>query len=648
VVVAGPPTERARRERRLATVRRLGAVFRYAALGCAVGLVAFLIALAYLLLRGSAPSITAFGFGFLASSSWSAPTNDFGAWPAVWGTLVTSALAVALALPVALGVALFGSEFAPPRWRRPFAYFVDLGAAIPSVVYGFWAFQVIVPFFATSIEPRLAASPIGRAVFTGPLLGRDPLVAGVVLAIMIVPTIAALSREALRSVPRTQREAALGIGATRWEASRLTVIGSALPGIVGATAVGLGRAIGETIAVALVVGGVYAPATSLLTPSTTIPSWLVGQFTESYGLQQSALFELAGILLGISLAVNVVARLLLARTGKFRRRFRRLSSRARSVSPLAAASPPSVGAPVWWSRVVRGRESRRVRRRIVGVVVVVLTVGAVAIAVFPLVSLIASSVVGGGSAVVRPSFYTATPPPACGLNQSNCPLGGIGPEIEGTLVLLGLSGAVGIPVGLLAGIYLSEYARRRAGTAIGLAVDALLGLPSILLGIFVVACFLRFDRLDAQSALAASAALALLIAPIVARATEASLRLVPDSVREGALALGFPRHRVTLRVVLGSARTALVTGILLAVMRAAGETAAVLLTAGTSTFWMTDLRSPTPALAPFIYDAVTVNLASANYTTDAWGAVLVLLLIIAAVSLAARLAVGDREGGSAV
>jgi phosphate transport system permease protein len=275
--------------------------------------------------------------------------------------------------------------------------------------------------------------------------------------------------------------------------------------------------------------------------------------------------------------------------------------------------------------------------------VVALVVGAVALAAYPLASVLATAIVGGGPAVVRPSFYTSTPPPACGVGQSVCPLGGVGPEIEGTLVMLGLAAAMAVPAGILVGVYLSEYGRNRFGHAVAAIVDVLVGVPSILIGIFVFSLFLSYDRLDDQSAFAGAAALAVLMIPIVTKATETALRTVPTSVREGALALGFPRHRVTLRVVLGSCRGALVTGSLLAAMRAGGETAALVMTAGTSTFWISNLRAQTPALAPFIYDALTV-FPSSNYTTDAWGAALVLLLIMAVVSLAARLVLRAPEG----
>ena len=269
-------------------------------------------------------------------------------------------------------------------------------------------------------------------------------------------------------------------------------------------------------------------------------------------------------------------------------------------------------------------------------------------AVYPLASLIGTAVQQGGSAVVTPSFYTSTPPPYCLETNSStsCPLGGIGPALQGTLILIGLASLVAVPVGLLTGIYLSEYARRRTSQVLGVLVDVMVGVPSLLLGVFVFVLFLRVDPLDARSALSGAAALSLLMIPIIARATEVALRTVPVEVREAALALGFPRHRVTLRVVLGNCKSAILTGNFLALGRAGGETAALVFTAGTSSYWFTSLRSPIASLGPLIYDNLTIASAP-NWTIDAWGAALVLLLIMAAVSLAARLVLrGDRTPGS--
>jgi len=188
-------------------------------------------ALVVLLATNAFASIERFGLGFLTSDQWDLGRNQFGAGPAIAGTLLTSALALVFAIPVGLGVALFSSEIAPPRLRTPLAYFVDLGTAIPSIVYGFWALQVLKPIMETSVQPALAHIPGTGFLFSGPPLGLGVLTAGTILGIMIVPTIAAFSREALRSVSRQQREAALSLGATRWEATRMAVLGPAAPGI---------------------------------------------------------------------------------------------------------------------------------------------------------------------------------------------------------------------------------------------------------------------------------------------------------------------------------------------------------------------------------------------------------------------------------
>jgi phosphate transport system permease protein len=629
----------------LGVLRRLGQAFRAGTTLVAVGVCLLVVAFVAVLAGLALPAIRHYGVHFFTDPALSTI-------PVLVGTLLTSGLALLLAVPVAFGVAIFVSETAP-RWVRvPLTYVVDLGATIPSVVYGFWALEVLVPWMRTTVEPDLARATGGRGPFSGLPLGTDLLSASIVLAIMIVPTISALAREALRSVPRSHREAALGLGATRWDATRIAVLGPASPGLFAAVMLGLGRAIGETIAVALVIGNIYLLPTSLFSPSGTIPSLIVNRFGDAFGLQLDALIELGLILFALSFAINLGARLLIRRLEGGPRGGRTPTERSRIAPQVAAAfsgpTPAPLAVPPWWDRVARRRERTVRHRRLRERIVLVVLVAAVATAVIPLASLIATAAGQGGGAVLTPSFYTSVPPPYClKANASTvCPLGGIGPAIEGTLILLGLAALVGIPVGVLTGIYLSEYGRNRFGRLLSLLTDVMVGVPSILLGVFVFALFLRYDRFDAQSALAGSLALALLMIPIVTRATETALRAVPSHLREAALALGFPRHRVTTRIVLGNARGALVTGNLLALGRAGGETAALVLTAGTSTYWFSGLNSPIAALGPLIYDNLTISIAP-NWTIDAWGAALILLLIMAAVSLAARLSLRtEGEAGS--
>jgi|HubBroStandDraft_1064217.scaffolds.fasta_scaffold10087_4 phosphate transport system permease protein len=647
-----------RRAARVRLLRRLGGAFHVGAAAVAAGILLLVVGLVLVLVSGAWPSIIQFGPGFLTGSVWDGVHNVYGAGPAIGGTLLTSAFALLIAVPLALGVAIFLSEMAPRWLRRPLGYIVDLSAAIPSVVYGFWAFIVLVPLMRSVVEPGLARLTGGGFPFSSQTLGLDVFTATIVLAAMILPTIAAVSRESLLLVPRIQRESALSLGATRWEATRLAVLGPARSGIAAGIILGLGRALGETIAVTMVIGNIYILPGTVFSPGATLASWLAGNFTDvGPGLEMDALLELGLVLLAITVAVNIVARLILWRVrdrtgedapapaGWLHRGSRRLSSIAAtgSTAPLSGASAPPLGAPR--SPAFRrgfGRvgapQPRLGRRRAIQWLLVVLAAGCVILALVPLVSVVITAAQLGGTAVVRPSFYTSLVPNGCNPHPgTTCSLGGIGPAIQGTLIMLGLGALVAIPVGLIAGIYLSEYGRGRFARLVSFLTDVMTGVPTILIGVFVFVVFLSVDHDSALSALSGGLALGLLMIPIVTRATEEALRTVSRDIREAGLALGFPRHRVTLRLVLGSARNALVTGILLATSRAAGDTASLIVTAGGSRFWFTNLNSQTEAMTPFIFQ--NFNSGYTNLQTDAWGATLVLLLMLLIISLGTRLAV---------
>ncbi|MCI4323695.1 MAG: phosphate ABC transporter permease subunit PstC [Thermoplasmata archaeon] len=640
---------------RVRLLRGLDRIFHAATAAFAAGILLLVGTFLAVLLSGAWPAIVRYGFGFLTGDVWDGVHNIYGALPAIVGTLLTSGLALLLAVPIALGVAIFLSDIAPPRLREPLSYVVDLTAAIPSVVLGFWAFIVVVPWMRGTVEPALASVTGGVGPFSGPALGLDILTATIVLAVMILPTIAAVSREALRAVPRIQRESALSLGATRWEATRMVALGQARSGIVGGIILGLGRALGETIAVTMVIGNIFQIPTSLLSPGQTLASQIGNNFGEvGPGIGLDALVELGVILFAITLAVNVIARLLIWRMGEngrsdpSRSRWRLRSPWAlarRSRRPLGARS--STAPEPWRERVHAAAAARIVRRRTVQWVMVGLTVACVVVALLPLTSVIITAVEHGGGAVSTASFYTSEPPLECNPGPGRtCSLGGIGPAIEGTLILLGVAALFAVPVGLFAGIYLSEYGRRSrhplARSASFLA-DVMTGVPTILVGVFVFVLFLQFDHNSATSALSGGLALGVLMLPIVTRATEESLKSVPNGVREAALALGFPRHRVSLRVVLGSARRAVVTGILLALSRAAGDTAALIATAGGSNFWFQGLDRPTAAITPFIFNNFSSSYS--NLQEDAWGAALVLLLLMLVISLGARLATRSTGAG---
>ena len=280
----------------------------------AIGVLGLLVLITVILFLAGNNSIRTFGFGFLTGTVWDpVPPEVFGAVPFVYGTLVTSALALLFGVPVSLGVAIFLSELAPDWLRVPLTYVVELLAAVPSVVYGLWGIFVLGPVMRDLVEPVLQQSLGFLPIFQGPAIGTDKLTAGVVLAIMIIPTISAVSREALLAVPRSQREAALSLGATRWETTRLAVLRYARSGIFGAVVLGLGRAVGETMAVTMTIGNRNALSVSLFDQGQTIASWIANNFTEAGPLERSALIELGLVLMLIALIINIFARAMVGR-----------------------------------------------------------------------------------------------------------------------------------------------------------------------------------------------------------------------------------------------------------------------------------------------------------------------------------------------
>ena len=268
--------------------------------------------------RAGWPALHEFGLGFLTSSTWDPVKGEFGAAPAIVGTLLTSLIALVLATPLALGAAIFLSEFSPSWLRQPVSFFIDLLAAVPSVVYGLWAVFFLLPLMRTAVMPllrdtlHLGATPF----FSGPAYGPSVLSAGMILAIMVLPYIAAVSREVLLAVPRAQREAALALGATRWEAITGAVIPYARTGILGGIILGLGRALGETMAVTMVIGNRHEISASLLAPGYTMASLIANEFSEATtDIHISALMAVGFVLFVITLVVNGIARWMVSRMG---------------------------------------------------------------------------------------------------------------------------------------------------------------------------------------------------------------------------------------------------------------------------------------------------------------------------------------------
>src|SRR5579862_4079633 len=286
-------------------------VFRAAITACGLSVLALLVLIVYELLSRSSLSWHAFGFKFFAGSDWDPVNEHFGALPFIYGTLVSSLVALVIAVPLSIGVAVFTTEMCPKALRGPLSFFVELLAAIPSVIYGLWAIFVLVPLLSGYIQPFLAKGFGWTGLVGGPQFGYGMLAAGIILAIMIVPIISSITREVLMVVPQHQREGVLALGATRWEMIRVGVLRNARAGIVGGIILGLGRALGETMAVTMVIGNRPEIVKSLFAPGYTMASVLANEFSEATGdTYLSALIEIGLALFLVTIIVNALAQIL--------------------------------------------------------------------------------------------------------------------------------------------------------------------------------------------------------------------------------------------------------------------------------------------------------------------------------------------------
>ena len=301
--------------------RGADSAFRGTMLLCALSIFAIVLLIASVLVLRSNLSIHTFGIAFLKSQAWNPhppstttdpdPPGKFGALPFIYATLVSSFLSLIIAVPLAIGTAIFLTEMCPGFLRGPLAFLTELLAAIPSVVYGLWAVFVLIPLLRDDVNPVLAKTLGWTGLFSGDNTGYGMFAAGVVLAIMILPIISSLTREVMTAVPSTQREAALALGATRWEMIRMSVLRNARIGIVGAVILGLGRAIGETMAVTMVIGNKNIIAHSLLSSANTMPSLLANEYGEAdSSLYISALVEIGLVLFVVTIIVNALARMM--------------------------------------------------------------------------------------------------------------------------------------------------------------------------------------------------------------------------------------------------------------------------------------------------------------------------------------------------
>ena len=278
---------------------------------CACSIFAIVLFIFGILVVHSRPSLVQFGWKFFTRQAWDPVMGDFGALPFIYGTVATSLLALCMAVPLALGVAVFLTELCPRPLRAPISFLTELLAAIPSVVYGLWAVFVLVPIMRDVLGPFLVKTFGWTGLFAGPNFGVGLLTASIILAIMILPIISSLTRDIMTAVPNSQREAVLALGATRWEMIRIGVLRNSRIGIVGAIMLGLGRALGETMAVTMVIGNHPNIGKSLFAPANTLASVIAGEFSEATGdLYLSALIEIGLALFLVTIVVNAIARLM--------------------------------------------------------------------------------------------------------------------------------------------------------------------------------------------------------------------------------------------------------------------------------------------------------------------------------------------------
>ncbi len=291
-------------------------VFRLLTLFMALAVFALIILIGYELARGSQLTLRKFGWHFLTSSEWDPVNESFGALPFIFGTLVSSLIALVIAVPLSIATAVYLTELAPLWLRQILTIFIELLAAVPSVILGLWGIFVMVPWLREHLFPDLKSTLGFLPLFSGPIYGVSMLAGGIIIAIMILPIITSVSREILRSVPGLQREAAYALGATRWEVTRIAVLSYAKKGLFGAVILGLGRALGETMAVTMVIGNRPEIAKSLFAPGYTLASVVANEFAEATtDMYLNALFEVGLVLLGVTVLVNALAQLLLKTFG---------------------------------------------------------------------------------------------------------------------------------------------------------------------------------------------------------------------------------------------------------------------------------------------------------------------------------------------
>jgi phosphate transport system permease protein len=592
--------------------------FNYFSLLCGLLILLVMAAIVVVLIRESLPFFErAREFEFFTSSKWDpnpvSGTPTFGSLNFLWGTFVTSAISLLIAVPLGVATAAFLAEVAPAWLRRIGAFLIELLAAIPSVVYGFWGIVFIQP----------AMEKIFLLVGATNTTGKGLLTAGIVLAIMILPYITAISFDACRSVPRSQREGALALGATRWQMIWSVVLPYARPGIIAACFLALGRALGETMAVTMLIGISDRLSFALWATGDSIPSRIANQLPGTFNeTQRMALIALGVLLLFMTGLVNILAKYLLTKLGK--PRIRKPTHPPTNEFQTASGVYPALHTDVLESNIKR---ARRRNRTMIGVLFTCFI-----LCVIPLFLILGYIGIWGIEGLSGSLFNLDA-------KTEDPQNSGLGHAMIGSAIMVLMATVLATPIGLFAAVYLAESRNSRLANIIRFVTELLSGVPSIIIGVFIYIIAVK-SGVFGLSAWAGAIALAIMMIPIVVRSAEESLRVVPDSIRQASYALGATRTQTVFRVIVPAALPAIVTGVFLAIGRIAGETAPLLLTAGNYNRFTTDLGEPMPFLPYYIYDYSTSK--PEVWLSQAWGAAFVLLFVIMILNIGIRFLAGNR------
>jgi phosphate transport system permease protein len=592
--------------------------FTFVSMTCGLAMIAIVVVLIGLLAYQAWPVLSRAGhYQLFTSSEWN-PTGKnpvYGSLVFIYGTVATSLIAMLIAVPLGIGTAAFLSEIAPPWLRRTGSFLSELLAAIPSVVFGFWGLFFVAPYVQKVFK-----------FFGGPdtASGQGIVSAGIILAIMILPYITAISFDVCRAVPSAQRQGALALGATRWQMIRSVVIPYARPGIFAACFLALGRAIGETMAVTMLIGNVRYLNFSVFATGDSIASIIAGQLHEADGNHRAALISLGLILFLITALTNILGRYFIGLAGRSRGRKRGLEV------PAVEPPPPSP----------QRLQSFRAKSQFINRIMTFVLGSCQLLTIVPLFLILGYIILQGAPEVSGKLFTQRPAPPAQGG-------GGLGHAMLGSLYMVLIASVIAVPIGIMAAVFLSEYRTYRITKPIRFMTELLGGVPSIVIGIFAYAIVIYppwIDKSRGFSAWAGIFALGVMMLPVIVRATEEAMKLVPGSLRQASYALGASQAQTVVRVILPAAMPAIVTGVLLAMGRIAGETAPLLLTARDSKFWPgafpEALSQKMASLPYYIYDYSTSSFDELK--NIAWAAAFVLLAFIMLLNISVRLLAGNR------